>query len=106
MRIAVSTPKVEGDWSGERETSFYHVTAFGSLAENVANCLRKGTRVVVTGRGEVRNWTGDDGTEYESEGILADAIGPDLRWATAAVTKTAWPGARGSAQSTRDPRSM
>jgi single-strand DNA-binding protein len=88
MRIAVSTPKVPGDWAGEQETSFYDVTAFGTLAENVAWCLSRGTRVVVTGRGEVRTWTGDDGTEHTSEGILADAIGPDLRWATVTVTRS------------------
>ena len=47
-------PMVPGDWGGERETDFYDVTAFGSLAVNAAQCLAKGTRVVVTGREEVR----------------------------------------------------
>ena len=88
MRLAVSTPKVPGDWAGERETTFYDLTAFGSLAENAAECLAKGDRVVVTGRGEVRTWTGDDGVEHREKGILVDALGPDLRWTTATLTRT------------------
>jgi single-strand DNA-binding protein len=87
MRLAVSTPRIPRDWAGERETTYYDVTAFGSLAEHAAKSLRKGMRLIATGRGEVRTWTGNDGTEHKSKGIVADAIGPDLRWATAAVTK-------------------
>ena len=63
------------------------MTAFGSLAEHTAESLSKGMRLIVTGKGEVRTWTDNDGTEHSSKGILADAIGPDLRWAKAEVTK-------------------
>ena len=87
MRLAVSIPVKPGDWAGETKTAFYDLTAFGSLAENSAESLAKGMRVFVTGKGEVRTWTGDDGTEHKEKGILADALGPDLRWATASVTK-------------------
>lgn len=87
LRIAVDVPKVPGDWAGERETTFYGVTCFGSLAENVAESLRKGDRIVVTGRPESRTWTGDDGKEHTEKVILADALGPELRFATAVVTK-------------------
>lgn len=90
MRLAVSTPVKPRDWAGETKTAFYDVTGFGSLAENAAESLTKGMRVVVTGRGEVRTWKGDDGAEHTEKGILADALGPDLRWATASVTKTPW----------------
>lgn len=87
MRLAVSSPKVPGDWAGERATVFYDVTAFGSLAEHAAESLSKGTRVLVSGRGEVRKWTDDKGQERSGKGILADALGPDLRWATATVAR-------------------
>lgn len=87
MRIAVSTPKVEGDWSGERTTVFYDVTAFGSVADHAAESLKKGDRVLVTGKGEVREWTGADGQVHSSKGIIADAIGPDLRWASVTVER-------------------
>jgi single-strand DNA-binding protein len=88
MRLAVSSPVKPGDWGGETKTAFYDLTAFGSLAENSAESLTKGMRVLVTGRAEVRTWAGDDGAEHKEKGILADALGPDLRWATASVTKT------------------
>lgn len=87
LRLAVDTPKVPGDWAGERLTTYYDVTAFGSLAEHAAECLAKGARILVTGTGEVRTWTGEDGAEHRSKGILADALGPDLRWATATVSR-------------------
>jgi single-strand DNA-binding protein len=88
MRIGVSTPVKAGDWAGERRTDFYDVTAFGSLAENAAESLDKGDRIVVTGQGELRSWTGDNGVEHKGKVIVADALGPDLRWATASVVRT------------------
>ena len=85
--LAVEVPVQAGNWSGERRTEFYEVTAFGTLAEHIAECLAKGTRVVVTGRPELDHWNGKDGTARTTKRILADAVGPDLRWATAGVTK-------------------
>jgi single-strand DNA-binding protein len=85
--LAVETPVEAGNWAGERKTEFYEVTAFGSLAEHVAECLTKGTRVIVTGRPEVDHWTAEDGTARVTKRILADAVGPDLRWATAQITR-------------------
>jgi hypothetical protein len=49
---------------------------------------------VATGRPEVRTWKGDDGKEHKEKGIVAEAFGPDLRWATAEITRT--PGSKGS----------
>ena len=85
-RIAVESPVVPGNWAGERKTDFYDIVLFGSLAENFCR-LVKGTRVIVTGKPETQTWTGKDGQEHTSKKVLADAAGPDLRWATAVVTK-------------------
>ena len=53
--------------------------------------------------GGVRTWTGGYGTGHKEKGILADAIGPDLRWATATVVKSfRRSAAGGSAQSEND----
>ena len=70
----------------ERVTEFYELAIFNVLGENAAECLAKGTRVVVVGNAEMEKWTGDDGKERTTKRILVNAIGPDLRWATAAVT--------------------
>jgi len=83
MRLAVSSPVKPGDWTGERTTDFYSVTAFGSLAEHAAESLRKGDRILITGTAETSTWTDRDGSEREDKRIVAEALGPDLRWATA-----------------------
>ncbi|MGA8725438.1 MAG: single-stranded DNA-binding protein [Acidimicrobiales bacterium] len=86
--LAVNEPKVPGDWAGDQRTDFYEVTCFGSLAEHVAESLTKGTRVVVTGRPELEHFAADDGTQRERKRILANGLGPDLRWAVADVRRT------------------
>ena len=69
----------------EEQTSFFDVTAFGTLAENVCE-IGKGTRVIVVGRLEQRSWE-QDGNKRSKVEIVADSIGPDVRWATVAVTR-------------------
>jgi single-strand DNA-binding protein len=86
FRLATERPKQAGDRS-DRETEFYQVVCFDSLAEHVAQSLTKGMRALVIGRGEIQRWVGDDGQPRTSRTILADHCGPDLRWATAVVQK-------------------
>ena len=57
------------------------------MAENVAESVPKGTRVLVTGRLEQRSWETNDGEKRSKIEIVADEIGPSLRFATAGVTK-------------------
>jgi len=85
--LAVNTPKVAGQWKGQQRTDFYDVVCFGTLAEHAAETLAKGVRVVVFGRPEVEHYTTDDGTRRERKRIVAEAVGPDLRWATATINK-------------------
>ena len=68
-------------------TSFYDVVAFGSLAENIAASINKGYMVGVQGRQEVRKFQRNDGTEGTAVEIVANFVGPSLRFATAVVTK-------------------
>lgn len=71
----------------KEETSFFDVVAYGSLAENVSESLTRGSRVVVQGRLEQRSWETQENERRSKIEIVADDIGPSLRWATAQVTK-------------------
>jgi single-strand DNA-binding protein len=72
----------------EERTSYFDVQAYGSLAENVANSVEKGTRVIVTGRLEQRSWETQTGDKRSAVEINADEIGTSLRFATAHITRT------------------
>jgi single-strand DNA-binding protein len=72
----------------EEATSFFDIVAWGSLAENAAQSLTKGTRVVIDGRLDQRSWETDEGDRRSKVEITADEIAASLRWATATVTKT------------------
>lgn len=76
--------------NGDRveQTDFFDVTAWRELGENVAESLSVGSRVIVTGRLQQDRWENDGGEKRSKIFIVADEIGPSLRWATASVTKT------------------
>jgi single-strand DNA-binding protein len=57
------------------------------MAENVSETLTRGARVMVAGRLEQRSWETQDGDKRSKVEVVADEIGPSLRWATAQVTK-------------------
>ena len=85
--LAVERPKVAGDWAGERTVEFYEVTAFKSLAENIAQSLRKGDRALVEGDASLETYVGKDGAEHEQKSILANAVGAELRFVTVEIHK-------------------
>ena len=70
------------------ETLFMRCTAWRDLAENVAESLTKGDRVVVQGRLVSRSWEDKDtGAKRTAFELQVDEVGPSLRYATAKVTK-------------------
>jgi single-strand DNA-binding protein len=71
----------------EEATSFFDVVCWRELAENVSDSLNKGARVVVTGRLEQRSWEVGEGERRYRIEVVADEVGPSLRWATAEVKK-------------------
>ena len=75
--------------SNERKeaVSFFNVVCWREMAENVSESLQKGSRVVVTGRLEQRSWETQDGEKRSVIEVVADEVGPSLRWATASVTR-------------------
>lgn len=79
--------QVNGEWT--EETSYVNFVAWRELAENAAATLSKGMRVVVSGRLQQRSYEDKDGNKRNAYDIVVDDIAPSLRFATAAVTKTA-----------------
>jgi len=71
----------------EDEPSFFDVTCWNTLAENVAESLSKGTRVIVYGHLEWRQWETQEGGKASKVEIIADEVAPSLRWATANVVR-------------------
>ncbi|HET9666965.1 MAG TPA: single-stranded DNA-binding protein, partial [Desertimonas sp.] len=65
-----------------------NVVAWGTLGENAAACINKGTRLVVVGRLEQRSWETQDNEKRTVVEVIADELGPSLRWAQAQVEKT------------------
>jgi single-strand DNA-binding protein len=71
----------------EEAVSFFDITCWSTLAENVAESVAKGTRVTVTGRLDQRSWETQDGDKRSKVEIVADDVAVSLRWATAEVLK-------------------
>lgn len=67
--------------------SFFDVVCWREMAENASESLSKGARVLVTGRLEQRSWETPEGDKRSKIEVVADEVGPSLRWATAQVTK-------------------
>jgi single-strand DNA-binding protein len=72
----------------EQEPSFSTVIVWRDQAEHAAQSLAKGSRVVVVGRLQQRSWTTEDGSARSTVEVIADELGPSLRWATATTTRT------------------
>lgn len=86
-----STPRDFDRQSGQMvkgDASFVRCVVWREFAENISKSLSKGMRVIAYGRFHQRKYrdtaTGDDRTVWELE---IEAIGPDLRWATAKVER-------------------
>ena len=79
FRVAVSGRR-------EQEASFFTVIVWRDQAEHAAQSLTKGSRVVVVGRLQQRSWTAEDGSARSVVEVVAEELGPSLRWATATTT--------------------
>ena len=71
----------------EEQTSFIDVVCWRELGENVSESITKGTRLIVTGRLEQRSWETENGEKRSKVEVVADEVGPSLRWASAQVNK-------------------
>lgn len=89
LRVAVNQrfQAADGAWR-DGVPVFHNVSAFRSLAENVAASLKKGDPVMVTGELEFRSYE-KDGAQHEARRIVAEVVGPDLRFGTSSYARTA-----------------
>ena len=96
FRIAVNHrfKDAAGAWQ-DGETSYFRINCWRQLAENIAESLTRGSRVIVTGRLKMRSWETQEGEKRSVVEIEADEIGPSLRFATAKVEKVARTGGGG-----------
>jgi single-strand DNA-binding protein len=64
------------------------VVVWRDQAEHAAESPPKGSRVVVLGRLQQRAWTAEDGSARSTVEVVAEELGPSLRWAMATTTRT------------------
>jgi single-strand DNA-binding protein len=89
FRVAVSGRR-------EQEASFFTVIVWRDQAEHAAESLSKGSRVVVVGRLQQRSWTAEDGSARQTVEVVAEELGPSLRW-----RRRPRPGRRGARRSSQ-----
>ena len=76
----------QGEWI--EETSFFNVVCWADLAENVSASVQKGSRIIVSGRLRQRSWETDNNEKRSVVEVIAEEVGPSLRWATAQISRT------------------
>lgn len=86
-----STPRTfdrqANEWK-DGETLFMRCSVWRDAAENVAESLQRGSRVLVTGRLKSRSYETKEGEKRTVIELEVDEVGPSLRYATAKVNKT------------------
>ncbi len=85
-----STPRTfdrqANEWK-DGETLFMRCSIWRDAAENIAESLHRGTRVIVTGRLKSRSYETKEGEKRTVIELDVDEVGPSLRYASAKVTK-------------------
>ncbi|MFD9734786.1 single-stranded DNA-binding protein [Umezawaea sp. NPDC059074] len=93
-----STPrtfdKASGEWK-DGDALFLRCNVWRQVAENVAESLTRGSRVLVSGRLRQRSFETKEGEKRTVMELEVDEIGPSLRYATAKVNKVSRGGGEG-----------
>lgn len=93
-----STPRTfdrqTNEWR-DGDAMFLNCSVWRQYAENVAESLHKGSRVIVQGRLKSRSYETREGERRTVFEIDVDEVGPSLRYATAQVTRTTGGGGQG-----------
>jgi len=103
-----STPrmmdKATNEWK-DGDALFLRCSVWRQAAENVAESLQRGARVVVTGRLKQRSFETKEGEKRTVVELDVDEVGPSLKYATAKVTKASRGGGNGYSSGPGSPQS-
>ena len=87
LRVVTSQRRKVGEEWQDVDTTFWSVTCFKQLAENVAESLKKGDAVVIPGRVRSREYETKEGEKRTVWEVTADTVAVDLARATARPSK-------------------
>jgi single-strand DNA-binding protein len=77
-----------GEWKDSDKPHYFDIAVWGSKqVDNVVDSLGKGDRVLVVGNVNMTQKEMDDGTKKTYTEVRVEHIGPELRWASASVTR-------------------
>ena len=75
-------------WQGkDKGAAWTPVVVFGQYAENVAESFGKGDTVICVGRLSLSEWETEDGEKRSRLEMIADEVGPSLRWSTCTINR-------------------
>jgi single-strand DNA-binding protein len=103
FRVASNRRFTDRSGNQQEETTFLNVNAWRDLAENAAESLGKGDRVIVIGRVRVRSYENRENQTVWVTEIEADEIAPSLRWARAEVARVSGGGSGGASGTSSTP---
>ena len=87
--VAESKRVKDGDGWKDGPSTFWRCSMWDATAENMAESLTKGMRVIVVGEGAQRSYETNAGEKRTVFEVTAQEVGPSLKWATAKVEKSA-----------------
>lgn len=94
LRVASTRKRyIEGRWI-DGESAYIDVDCWEHLAQNVVNTFGKGDRIIAEGRLRTDEWKDEQGNKRSFTKVVADSVGPDLRFATAVITRNKSNGSR------------
>ncbi len=102
VRFASNRKFKTRDGQDQEETTFMDANCWRDMAENVAESLHKGDRIIVIGRLRKRSYENKDNQTVWVTEIEADEIAPSLRWAQANVRRSQGGGSQGGQRSGGD----
>lgn len=92
----------DGEWK-DGDPLFLRCNIWRQAAENVAESLTRGARVIVTGRLKQRSYETREGDKRTVMELEVDEVGPSLKWSVAKIAKASRSGGNGSSTPADDP---